>query len=90
MTCYRTSCWCAPCRWLACCCHKELPKYSVDLETPRASTKAVSAQAFTTAAVEPAHHRERTWQMLNGRMQYTKYPLAKVSRAASPEQEKKT
>jgi len=61
-TCCATSCWCAPFRWIASICCS--PPSSPTLEP--ITHVAVNAIGQN----HPVHHRERTWQLSNGRMTY--------------------
>ena len=62
-TCYETSCWCAPIRWIYKCCSSPPPSPTLQPIT-QVAVVAIGNQP------QPTHHRERTWKFSNGRMSY--------------------
>lgn len=68
--CCSKSCWCAPCRWIVSCfpCCKPKPK-----QTSRqyaVNNVSIAILVSPTLKPVPAHHRERTWKLSDGKMTY--------------------
>lgn len=84
MSCYITSCFCAPCRWIENCCWCDPVDQANKLYEESAKIKKVSVAAsptFTSSVpsqgspssptLAPSHHeRTRTWRWTNGKLGY--------------------
>lgn len=73
-SCCKTSCWCAPFRWIVqCCCPPSPPSAEPQIDH---AVQTVAIQAIgggdqkVSVHQNLAQHRGRTWQLSNGRMSY--------------------
>lgn len=70
--CCKTSCWCAPCRWMSSCftCCKKKPVRTAQYAVNQVSIAVLGTPTTIQPQAPPSHHRERTWKLSSGRMTY--------------------